>query len=546
MTFEPRRPGEGATPSSRQSTTANTTAPAAAREQTEPVMALAPSTSAQATANRLAGAISPWRKKGKLFGHPPVRDEFGVPNINIGESESAYKTLLAGARSLLKGQRDRADAMLSKDKTKVLDYRYWFAKVYSYVTEQEIRYCEERTFDYPSYVMQCVLYFDKIYADNLKAAQSQVEPHWKAAFQSAHNMEHGDGFPTEAGGVLFALVASMLAHIRFDLPRAEAWVAQSYGQKYGAKPSDFKPDFFRMSGVFDIAGRKMYGDIQRLLNNGSVSGAVGTWAVFQGIQANLTDGAMRYVMGADMSTERLVTWRRMTALVGQGLTPQNPYTLKDGKLTGDITKTPQAGIGNLNKIAPDAIQPVMAGIQPTSTVDRYGDVLGGLQVWGQDFLQDFTVGNQYVAKETKAYRDSQQRERMVPERHATMLLQLIYLYSKGFDEPDVQQLVMLALKTAKDQGSLVMVVNMVDAFSLVNAFPPGQRGAISDFLLDNYYTYLESMNAANLIIKWNALGSRDAFIQATVSDIYLALPKGKRDAVKRILAEEDVRLAYLR
>ncbi|MVN85303.1 hypothetical protein GO986_00770 [Deinococcus sp. HMF7620] len=535
MTFEERRPTQG------------TITPASSPTQyAEPVMALGSPSSARATSERLAGSISPWRKSGKLFGNPPVRDENDVPNIKIGESEQQYKTLLAGARSLLKGQRDRADAMLSKDKKKVTDYRYWFAKVYSYVTEQEIRYCEERTFDYPSYVMQCVLNFDKIYADNLEATSAKVEPHWKAAFKTADQMEGGDGFPTEAGGAIFSLVASMLAHIRYDLPRAEAWVAESYGQKYGAKPSDFKPDFFRMSGVFDIAGRKMYGDIQKLLNDGSVSGATGTWAVHQGIQANLTDGAMRYVMGADMSTERLVTWRRMTALVGDDLTPKNPYTLKDGKLTGDITKTPAAGIGNLNKIAPEAIRPSMNGIEPNSTLDRYGDVLGGLQVWAQDFVQDFTVGNQYVAKETKAYLDPQQREKMVPERHASMLLQLMWLYSKGFDEPDVQRLVMLALKTAKAQGSLVMVVNMVDAFALLQAFPLDNNQDIVKLLTEDYYETLEPLNAANLIIKWKAIGIEDSVVIAQILRIYNSLPSAKKKIVKRILAEEKSEIAFIK
>ncbi|MBZ9713806.1 DUF5995 family protein [Deinococcus multiflagellatus] len=540
MTFEERRPTPTAAPAARQLPllpAPSPQAPVEAEQEQEAVMAVGPTPIAE----RATGPLSPWRKSGKLVGNPPIRDEKDVPNIKIVESEQNYKTLLAGAKSLLKGQRDRADAMLSKDKTKVLDYRYWFAKVYSYVTEQEIRYCEERTFDYPSYVMQCVLNFDKIYADNLKAAQAQVEPHWKAAFQTAHDMQHGDGFPVDAAGVLFALVASMLAHIRYDLPRAEAWVAEKYGQQFGAKPSDFKADFFRMSGVFDISGRKMYGDIQRLMGPNTVSQLV----VKLGIQANMTDGAMRYVMGADMSTERLETWRRMTAMVSQDLTPKNPYTLKDGKLNGDITKTPSAGIAPLGQVEPDNLRPDMKGIQ-SSTLERYGQVFAGLHIWGQDVIQNFVLGGkQAVANETQAYLDPQRREKMVPERHASMLLQLIYLDSRGFD-PEAQTLAMLALKTAKAQGSLVLVVNMVDAFTLVKSFPMEEREAVSNLLTQDYFPHLEPLNAANLIIKWSAIGIQTPFVIAQILRVYNALSSEKKKTVKRILAEEKAQIPFLR
>ncbi|MVN88036.1 DUF4157 domain-containing protein [Deinococcus sp. HMF7620] len=206
-----------------------------------------------------------WRESGKLKGNPPVRDETSPPNSNIVEDEQRYRTLRAGAQKLLQGQRQRAQALLTPDKKGVRDYRFWFAHVYSYVTANEIEFCEQRTFDYPSYVLQCVLYFDKLYADNLSAIKGQVEPHWKAAFATSARMQNGDYLPTQVGAAVWSLVASMLAHIRFDLPRAEAWVAQGYQKAYGAKPADFRSDFFRMSGVFDNASRSMFKDIERLL-----------------------------------------------------------------------------------------------------------------------------------------------------------------------------------------------------------------------------------------------------------------------------------------
>ena len=106
-----------------------------------------------------------WRESGNLRGNPPVRSEDSPPNIGIVEDQATYDQRYAAASAQWERQKTRADAMLSESGDP-MDNRYWFAKVYSYVTENELQEAEGKTFFYPSYVLQCVRYFDKIYEDN--------------------------------------------------------------------------------------------------------------------------------------------------------------------------------------------------------------------------------------------------------------------------------------------------------------------------------------------------------------------------------------------
>ena len=91
-----------------------------------------------------------------------------MPNKGIREEQSAYEAIRAAATAAREGQQTRADGMLNDDGS-VTDQRYWFARVYQFVTEGELEEADRGTFFYPTYVMRSVLHFEKIYADNLAA-----------------------------------------------------------------------------------------------------------------------------------------------------------------------------------------------------------------------------------------------------------------------------------------------------------------------------------------------------------------------------------------
>ena len=175
-----------------------------------------------------------WRSSGNLLDSPPVRSE-SPPNIGIEEHEATYKQRRAAAEQQLTRQRANADRFMGSAENP-FDNRYWFTRVYSHVTENELQSADNRTFYYPSYVMQCVRYFDQIYEDNIKAADAgqNVEDHWARAFEVCADEDgyFGPDILDVLSGDLYrsvtSLVISMQAHIRYDLPRAEAWVFNSY------------------------------------------------------------------------------------------------------------------------------------------------------------------------------------------------------------------------------------------------------------------------------------------------------------------------------
>lgn len=307
-----------------------------------------------------------WEARGNLIGAPPVQDRGETPgsgrppNRGIVENEAVFQQRRAAAEASLALQRARADEMLNAGYGK-LDNRYWFSKVYSFVTENEIMEADRGTFFYPSYVMQSVRYFEKLYEDNLNAADAgrQAEEHWETAFRTTRDE---DGFwgsitadPLEAvtGGLyrqVLSLVHSMQAHIRYDLPRAEAWVFQSYyAHMDDANINDFAEDFNAMMGVFERAGVAMNEEIDRhnLLPAAS--------ALPRAVQ----DMAMDWWFDADMATERADTWQRTQALVDQGLIGADPYRdSADGmSLEGDATLTDNTS--NLERIQDPTLRPTM-------------------------------------------------------------------------------------------------------------------------------------------------------------------------------------------
>lgn len=493
-----------------------------------------PSTTAAPRSGTTQG--SAWRASGKLTGQPPVRDENKPPNINIAEHETEYKTLLRGAQDVLKAQRARADNLGRSAGKGVQDFNFWFAKVYSFVTENEILFAQQRVYDYPSYVMQCVLYFDKLYADNLKAfAKGKAEAHWAAALSTSKLMSDPKGLPAEAATSVWSMVAAMLAHIRFDLPRAEAWVFEQYQRKYGAKLSDVRGDFFRMTGVFDLAASRMMTVIQEKVGNVNA-------AVVKGMAANnLSDELMRDALGADMAAERLTTWRRMEAMVKQGIVPKNPYTLSGGTLRGDITASlngnASSQLANMQKITSPSLRPSMDGIRNTRTSGMIRGAVGVLSSTNKGTLdEEMNTLEKRMGTVDKA--------RAVPlyERAAFLLniarnpaVDLKPGLGGGMaggmgsnvlslPTPRDDRLIVTVLQASRANGDLPLLMNMVDSYvTLVNMESSTDRLRAETILIQAYYPSLDALNAATLVRKWQN-DTRNPANVTSVQRILSALP----------------------
>jgi Domain of unknown function (DUF4157)/Family of unknown function (DUF5995) len=136
------------------------------------------------------------------------------------------------------------------------DMKYWFAKVYYYVTTNELAAIAAGKYQYPHMKLQEVLAFHATYKQNLDnwkaGAKGKVEAQWREAFSAAENSEHW--YATRSIEIMNALLPSMQAHIRIDLPRA---IASCYVTHYAGIPgtsmADFLVDFNEMGPVFDKA-----------------------------------------------------------------------------------------------------------------------------------------------------------------------------------------------------------------------------------------------------------------------------------------------------
>jgi len=218
---------------------------------------------------------------------------------------AAFKLLMDHTVRIAGNQEKRAD--LFKDQK---DMKYWFARVYQYVTDAEIAAINAGTYQYPHMKMQEISAFEATYAANINAAKSgngdHVEPNWKEAFKQAQtgtwtSGEHWYGKTSglTAIDIKNALLPSMQAHIRFDLPRAISSVfLQHYSGIPGAELKDFEDDFQKMMPVFDTAQARLQPEID-------------SYSVMQKHEAFM----FPYIF--DVRKERTATWNKAELIAGE-------------------------------------------------------------------------------------------------------------------------------------------------------------------------------------------------------------------------------------
>jgi len=238
-----------------------------------------------------------------------------------------------------------------------------------------------------------VLYFERLYDDNMRAFDTpggKVEDHWKVAFEQTMAAQEAaesarlaaqltSGVPglgtatalaavtARVMGAMSSLTVSMKAHIRYDLPRAEAWVFnQDYRRLPGVVQDDFMPDFMSMSGVFDRAGEAMLPDMAAKLG-----------VPVDLIPRMVQDTSMAYLFGADMATERADTWRRAVALGNEHPNDTGPYSRgPDGAVTGDTTQTDQ--MKNIGGLTDPSLRPNMDDAMDSGDDDSAHDDLDSM------------------------------------------------------------------------------------------------------------------------------------------------------------------------
>jgi hypothetical protein len=141
----------------------------------------------------------------------------------------------------------------------IIDNKYWFAKLYEFITYEEI--AAMPNFRHPAFVMHFITPFYGLYLQALDTFQSgsplAVSPLWMRHFTASARPDNSSS-AAWMDGVRTSLVTGVAAHIQGDMATALVRTYRSYVAKYcltSPPPLDtFSPDFFdRNRMVFERA-----------------------------------------------------------------------------------------------------------------------------------------------------------------------------------------------------------------------------------------------------------------------------------------------------
>lgn len=178
---------------------------------------------------------------------PPARDV---------DDRQQIPTLRRKAMEILAAQRALADRLEAAN-----DNKRWFARVYSFVTENMIALCDEGGVPHPSWVLRLIPRFDHYYTDNLRRYLGEIagpcEAHWVRAFRT---MDAHHRFREPLLGISVGLAKGVRAHIEEDLPRALAEIHVRHYQGRCAY-ARFRADYLSMRDVFRDASDRLLAQI---------------------------------------------------------------------------------------------------------------------------------------------------------------------------------------------------------------------------------------------------------------------------------------------
>jgi len=157
--------------------------------------------------------------------------------------------------AVLAEQRDIADRLAGAD-----DPKRWFARVYQYVTEEQLAHLDTGRVDNPEWVLRLIPRFHELYRRNLLAFErgAPTEEPWRKAWGLAERA----GQTGSSAQMMKALLLGVAAHIESDLPRA---LRRTYAEDFADRVDYvyFRADYLRMADVFRIASDRLMADLPR-------------------------------------------------------------------------------------------------------------------------------------------------------------------------------------------------------------------------------------------------------------------------------------------
>jgi hypothetical protein len=169
----------------------------------------------------------------------------------------------------------------------VLDNKYWFAKLYEFITYFEI--ADISRFRHPGFVLHFIPIFYNLYYQALEnwfnGNRSSVSALWTTHFTRTERPDVGS-LRAWMNGVRDSIVTGVTAHVQGDMATALERAYRSYVSKYCLNPpprfDDFREDFFERNRIiFDRAKASLLLDLSPL-SPFPVSPEVGQFLFAQG------------------------------------------------------------------------------------------------------------------------------------------------------------------------------------------------------------------------------------------------------------------------
>jgi hypothetical protein len=156
----------------------------------------------------------------------------------------------AAARATAQDQRELADRMQAGG-----DPRYWFSRVYQYVTEAMVEACARGEVAHATWALRLIPRFHELY---IRSLDGTPEPHWQTAFDAI-----GAAAGAQASGPLpfwRALICGATAHIDGDLPRV---LAATYTDHYAGRCDydRFRADFLMLAPPLQRAWQRLSAEV---------------------------------------------------------------------------------------------------------------------------------------------------------------------------------------------------------------------------------------------------------------------------------------------
>jgi hypothetical protein len=211
--------------------------------------------------------------------------------------------LLDAAQKTLDKSRNVADTIVGPRATS--DMAYWFARLYAYITQFEIR--DKDKLDQPCFLLHFIpVFYDSYFVAAsafMEKRQQDIPAHWVEHFAMAGLMVDPSLLMPWVNAVTRSLVSGVTAHIKGDMAASLAKGYRGFSAKFTGVPSfdTFKDDFFAKN-------RATFEDVKLAIINEVVNRGTGLAAFGKSVNPNFAAQAGQ-ILKIGLNIDDIYQWR---------------------------------------------------------------------------------------------------------------------------------------------------------------------------------------------------------------------------------------------